>query len=237
MRSKARSSAGCAITRRVGEGIADFGALVEARAADHPIGQAELNEAIFEFAHLERGAHQDGDFIKRVILAALARLALELLDLLADRACFFLGVPGAGDLHLLAQLVLGAQRLAKAAFVMGDQLARRRQDVAGAAVVSLEADDFGAGKVVFVAQNVIDLGPAPAIDRLVVIAHAADVFRGTRNGNTYSTRHARLYAGHPRLPADQQDVDHRDSRFQRGPVMTGRAATGRTRRLRQQLEP
>ena len=78
---------------QIGERVADFRALVEARAADHAIGQAELDEAVFEFAHLERGAHQDGDLVERVVLAALARLALQLLDLLADGARFFLRVP------------------------------------------------------------------------------------------------------------------------------------------------
>ena len=69
---------------QVGERVADFGALVEARAADHAIGQAELDEAVFEFAHLERGAHQDGDLVERMVEALLARRALQLLDLLAD---------------------------------------------------------------------------------------------------------------------------------------------------------
>ena len=102
--------------------------------------------------------------------------ALQLLDLLADGAGFFLRVPGAGDLHLLAEHVLGAQRLAEPAFVVRDQVAGGGEDVAGAAVVALEADDLGAGEVVIEAQDVVDLRAAPAVDRLVVIADAADVF-------------------------------------------------------------
>ena len=161
---------------QVGEGVADFHALVEARTADDAVGQAELDEAVFELAHLERGAHQNGDLVERMVLALLARLALQLLDLLADGARFFLRVPGAGDLHLLAGHVLGAQRLAEPAFVVGDQVRGGGEDVAGASVVSLQADDFRAGKVVVEPQNVIDLGAAPAVDRLVVVADAADVF-------------------------------------------------------------
>ena len=38
---------------QVGERVADLHALVEARAADHAIGQAERDEAVFELAHLE----------------------------------------------------------------------------------------------------------------------------------------------------------------------------------------
>ena len=58
-----------------------------------------------------------------MVLALFARRALQLFDLLADAAGFFLRVPGAGDVHLFAEHVLGAQRLAQAAFVVGDQMA------------------------------------------------------------------------------------------------------------------
>ena len=51
---------------QIGERVADLGALVEARAADDPIGQAEGDKTVLEFAHLERGAHQDRDFVERV---------------------------------------------------------------------------------------------------------------------------------------------------------------------------
>ena len=50
---------------QIGQRIADFRALVEARAADHAIGQAKRDEALFELAHLERGAHENGDVVKR----------------------------------------------------------------------------------------------------------------------------------------------------------------------------
>ena len=159
---------------QIGQRVADFGALVEARAADHAIGQAERDEAVFELAHLERGAHQDGDLVEQVAAA------LQLLDLLADRARFFLGVPRAGDGDLLAVDVLGAQRLAEPAFVVRDEVGGGGEDVSGAAVVSLQADDLRARKVVVEAQDVIDLGAAPAVDRLVVVADAADVFGGRR---------------------------------------------------------
>ena len=47
----------------------------------------------------------------------------------------------------------------------------------GRAIVALEANDLGAGKVVLEAQDVVHLGAAPAIDGLVVVAHAADVLQ------------------------------------------------------------
>ena len=171
MRSKARSSAGWLTSAQIGERVADFGALIEARAADHPIGQAERDEAVLELAHLERGAHQDRDLVERVAFA------LQLLDLLADRARLLLGIPGAGDGDLLARLVLGAQRLAEPALVVRDQMRGGGEDVAGGAVVALQPDDLGAREVVLEAQDVVDLGAAPAVDRLVVVADAAEIGR------------------------------------------------------------
>src|SRR5262249_10304891 len=146
---------------------------------DHAVGQAERDEAILELAHLEGGAHQDGDLVERMRIAAPV-VALELLDLLADGARLLLGVPARGDLDLLAWLVLGAQRLAEPALVVGDEVRGGGEDVGGGAVIALEADDPGAGKIVLEAQNVVDLGPAPAVDRLIVVPHAADVFEGAR---------------------------------------------------------
>ena len=160
---------------QIGQGVADLHALVEARAADHAIGQAERDEAILELAHLERRAHQDRDLVE-IVRPAGAVIALELLDLVADRARFLLGIPAGGDLHLLAGHVLGAQRLAEPAFVVRDQVRGGGEDVGGGAVVAFQANDLGAGKVVVEAQDVVDLGAAPAVDRLVVVADAADVF-------------------------------------------------------------
>ena len=60
---------------------------------------------------------------------------------------------------------------------MRDQMRGGGEDVAGGAVIAFESDNLGAGKIVIEAQDVVDLGATPAIDRLVVVADAADVFR------------------------------------------------------------
>ena len=160
---------------QVSQCVANFLALVKAGTADHAIRQAERDEAILELAHLKRGAHQDGDLVERVWIA-LPVVALELLDLLADRARLFLRIPARGDFDLLAWLVLGPQRLAEPALVMGDEMRSGGEDVSGRAIIALEPNDFGAGKIVLEAKNVVDLGATPAVDRLVVVADAADVF-------------------------------------------------------------
>ena len=160
---------------QIGQRIADFGALVKTRPADHAIGQAQRDEPVFELAHLERGAHQDRNLVERMGFA-FKTLALQLLDLLADGAGFFFGIPRAGDADFFAELVVGAQRLAEPALVVGDQVRGGGEDMAGRAVIAFEPDHDGAGEVVLEAQDVVDLGAAPAVDRLIVVADAADVF-------------------------------------------------------------
>ncbi|MNC08135.1 hypothetical protein D3C75_557090 [compost metagenome] len=66
---------------------------------------------------------------------------------------------------------VGPQFLAQAPAVVGDQRVGRLEDAAGGAVVLLQADHLGVGEVGSVLVNVLDLGTAPAVDRLVVIAH------------------------------------------------------------------
>src|SRR5262249_55316666 len=114
----------------------------------------------------------------RAVGADVAGLGLR--DLLADGERYVLGAPARGHLGLLARLVLGAQRLAEPALVVGDEVRGGGEDMGGGAVIALEADDLGAGKIVLEAQNVVHLGPAPAVDRLVVVSDAADVFERAR---------------------------------------------------------
>jgi hypothetical protein len=64
---------------------------------------------------------------------------------------------------------------------VGDEVRGGGEDVAGGAVIALEPDDLGAGEVVLEAQDVVDLGAAPAVDRLVVVADAADVLELRRS--------------------------------------------------------
>jgi hypothetical protein len=71
--------------------------------------------------------------------------------------------------------LLGEQGLAEPALIVGDQVAGGAEDMFGGAVVALEPDDFRAGEILLEAQDVFDFRAAPAIDRLVVIADAADV--------------------------------------------------------------
>src|SRR5450759_3212511 len=154
---------------KISQRVTDLGALVKSRAADHPVGQAERNEALLEFAHLERRADQNRDLVERMALA------LQLLDLFGNNAGFFLRIPNAGDGWLLANFAIGEERFAEPSLVMRDEARRDREDMPGRAVIALEPNDFRARKIALEAQNIIDLGAAPAIDRLVVVADTTDI--------------------------------------------------------------
>ena len=154
---------------QISERVADLGALVEAEAADDPVGQADGDEAVLELAGLELGADEDRDVVEP------AAAALDRLDLLADPARLLGPVPDADHLDLVALVLLGPQGLAEPAGILGDQAGGGGEDVRGRAVILLEADDLRARKILLEAQDVGHLGAAPGIDRLVVVADAADV--------------------------------------------------------------
>jgi hypothetical protein len=128
-----------------------------------------LHEPVFDLAHLGRDADQDRDAGEGLFPR------VDRLDLFAQEPRLVLGIPGARDRDALARDVLGAQRLAEPPLVAGDEPGGGGEDVAGGAVVALQPDHRGARKVVLEAQDVVDLRAAPAVDRLVVVADAAQV--------------------------------------------------------------
>ena len=97
------------------------------------------------------------------------------LGFLTDAACLFRSVPNADDANLLAVAGVGPQCLAEAAGVVRDQPVGGAEDVAGRAVILFKANDLCAGEVLLEAEDVGDLGPAPRIDGLIVVADATEV--------------------------------------------------------------
>ena len=77
--------------------------------------------------------------------------------------------------HLLAVFGIGEQRLAQPPLVGRDHTGCRRQNMRRRPVVLLQLDHGRTGKVRLEPQDIAHLGPAPAIDALVVVADAADI--------------------------------------------------------------
>ena len=156
----------------IGERVADFSPFVKAEPADDLIGEADRDEAIFEFAGLELGPNEDCDLVET------ASGALVRLDFLADPARLLGPVPHSNDLDRVALRNLGPERLAKPPAVLRDQSRGGAENMRGRTIILLEPDYRRAGKFLFEAQDVGDFGPSPGIDRLVVVADAAQVAAG-----------------------------------------------------------
>ena len=89
-------------------------------------------------------------------------------------------VEGAVQRNRLAVGAVGPQLFAQPTVVVFNQGVGSAENIAGRAIVLLQADGFRAGEVVKEALNVLDLRAAPAIDRLIVIAddhHLAGIAR------------------------------------------------------------
>ena len=97
------------------------------------------------------------------------------LGLLANPARFLGPVPDSDDLDQGAVAGIGPQALAKTTFIMRDEAVGGAEDVAGRAVILFEANGRGAGEILFEAQDIGNLRTAPRVDRLVVVADAAQV--------------------------------------------------------------
>ena len=89
-------------------------------------------------------------------------------------------VPHADDLHLGAVRPFGPQRLVEAARIRVDQAGRGGQNLRGGAIILLQLDHLGAGKILLEPQDIGHLRAAPAVDRLIVIADHADILARLR---------------------------------------------------------
>ena len=93
----------------IGEGVPDLRPLVEAEAADDPVGQADRDEPVLELAGLELGADQDRAFVEP------PPMMLERLQLLAHAPRLLGPVPDPDHLDLLALSGGGPSQVAPAA--------------------------------------------------------------------------------------------------------------------------
>ena len=88
------------------------------------------------------------------------------------------------EADLAAALARRPQILSLALQVVGDHGRGGLQDGLRGAVVLLQADDLGLGKILFEVEDVVDVGAAPGVDRLVLVAHGAEVVVGSRPART-----------------------------------------------------
>ena len=125
------------------------------------------------------------------MVGQVSALLQVLADDVRDVAGLVLLVLGGVHLHLVAGAVVRPQGLALALGVVLDDAVGGVQNVGGGTVVLLQTDGFGAGVELFKVEDVLDGGPAEAVDALVIVAHHADVaLRAGEQADQPELRHA-----------------------------------------------
>ena len=133
------------------------------------VGQALPDEPLLQRPRLRVGAVDDGDVTPRDALAA------QFADEVADLSGFVLFVEGLDDFRRLAVVALGPKHLFRAVGNLGNYGVGRSQDVSGRPVVAFQVDDPGGGELALEIKDVADVGPAPGVNALVVVANDADI--------------------------------------------------------------
>ena len=153
----------------IGDRVLDLGPLVEARAADHPVGHALPHEQVLEHAGLRVHPVEDRD-------VGRARTRVDRLgDLAGDEPGLGVLVVGLDHPHREAGAEVRPEPLRLSVRVAVDDVVRGVEDRLRRAVVLLERDDVRPGEVVLELGDVSDVGAAERVDRLVLVADHGDV--------------------------------------------------------------
>ncbi len=161
----------------VAEDVLDLGAVVEGEAADHVVLDLVAAQRLFHQPRLRVGAIEHGAAREIFLGAGFAEVSL---DAVGDEERFVLAVGSFVVADERAALAGGPERLALALGVVRDDGDCAFEDDLGGAVVLFEADGADLGKVLLELEDVLDVGAAPAVDGLVLVADDADVARGRR---------------------------------------------------------
>ena len=163
----------------VAEDVFDFGAVVEAEAADHVVLDLVAAESFFHETRLRVGAVEDGAARGfDGVVGAGGGFAKVFGDAVGDEEGFVFAVGGFVVADERAAFARGEEVLAFALRVLRDDGGGAFEDDLRGAVVLLEADGAGVGKIFFELEDVLDVGAAPGVDGLVFIADDADVAVG-----------------------------------------------------------
>ena len=157
---------------QVGEQILDVALFVKAHAADDVVGDSPAHERLFDRARLRVDAVEDDD-VGRPESAG----ARQPRDFERDKV----GLVALGDAGVvgdrLAGAVLGPQIFDLALGVVADDAAGRGEDSFGRAVILLELENLRGRIVALEIEDVANVGAAPSVDRLILVADHAQISR------------------------------------------------------------
>ncbi len=154
---------------KIRQRVLHFGALIETEAAQHHIIAVVAAQRFFDLARLEVGAIEH-----RRAIAGVGRE--QLVDHVGDEQRFLLAVEGFKAADLVARAGFGPQPLAFALGVVGHHRAGGFENIFGRPVILFQPDHRGIRKVALEVENISDVGAAPAVNRLILIADHTDVF-------------------------------------------------------------
>ena len=150
---------------QVGDGVADFLAVVEPQAPVDSIRNTLTDQGFFQHPRLGVGTVENGRLAAQVTLVDPATNGV------GDVVGFVLLVEGRIQTDGLAIRAVGPEFLAQPALVVGNHRVGGFQDQLRGAVILFQSHHPGVGKVPLVLLDVFDFRASPAVDGLVVVAH------------------------------------------------------------------
>ena len=145
--------------------VLDFGLVEEGLAAREQVGNPVIAQVLFQRARLEVATVEN-----RVIGEFRAVLELVRLQFHHHLLRFLLVVLACRHADRVALAEVGPQFLVEQFFVVRDQRVRRLENAHRRAVILFELDQLELRVVARQSTQVLDIGAAPAVDRLVVVA-------------------------------------------------------------------
>ena len=155
---------------QVGEQVFDLLAFVEAEAAEHLVRHVVFGKLLLVGAGERVDAHEHREVGEGIALPH------QIADAAGDvqRLVLFLFRPIVVQRHF-PFLVFRPKLLVAPAAVVADDGVGKLEDILCGAVIALELVDLCAGEILFEAEDVFQLCPAPAVDALVVVADGKHV--------------------------------------------------------------
>ena len=148
--------------------VLDLGAGVEADVPDEAVGNPRPHQGLLEAAGEEVVA------IENRHLGPTSALALAGQQRLGEASGFRLAVAKAHELDASPLPFPGEERLPETRLVLRDDRIGGGKDMAGGTKILLEADVDRVREVALELPYECDIRPAPAVDRLVVVAHSEE---------------------------------------------------------------
>ena len=149
--------------------VAHFLAVIELLTAEDLVGNRRAHQHFFQHTALRVRA------VENRHIAIRFAVAVELADAVGDPRGFLAFVARVEEANRVALALLCPQLFLLAPGIVRNHLIRRVEYIGGRAVILLELDDGRVGIILLKIKDIVDIRAAPAVNRLVVVAHNAAI--------------------------------------------------------------